>query len=159
MGIADSPVDRSSRAAACSARSMTRLVLALLLVLASACASMLADPLRQPPPPFVPDPDALAAAEEALLVGDGVEAPEVIYDFDPRFPDDALREGVRGVVILSVVVLTNGRVEPIEVKRSPDPRLTAAAVEAIRLWHYKPGRLDGVPVPVLTEASFRFDSY
>lgn len=138
---------------------MARLVLAVALVLASACASTLATPLRQPPPPFVPDPDALAAIEEALFVGDGVEAPEVIYDFDPRFPDDALREGVWGVVILSVVVLTNGRVEPIEVKRSPDPRLTAAAVETIRLWHYKPGRFGGVPIPVLTEASFRFDSY
>ena len=140
---------------------MARLVLGLLLV-ASACSltpAALRQPPPAPPPPFVPDPDALAAAEGAFSVGDdGVEEPEIIYDFDARLPRDALREGVRGVVVLSVVVLTNGRVEPIEVKRSPDPRLTAAAVEAVRLWHCKPGRLDGVPVPVLMEAFFSFDS-
>ncbi len=135
-----------------------RWVLALVIGSALACSTT-TGLLRQPPPPFVPDPDALAAAEDAFFVGNGVEAPEVIYEFDPRFPDDALRDAVRGVVVLSVVVLTNGRVEPIEVKRSPDPRLTAAAVEAIRLWHYKPGQLDGVPVPVLTEVFFRFDSF
>ncbi len=110
--------------------------------------------LFEPPPPFVPDPEALAAAEGAYFVGDGVEAPETIYEFYARVPDDA--RGVRGVVVLSVVVLTDGRVEPIQVIRSPDSRLTAAAVEAVRLWHSEPGRLDGVPVPVLMEVSFRF---
>ena len=41
-----------------------------------------------------------------------------------------------------------GAVESPEVVRSPDDRLTQAALEAVRQVRFRPGRVDGEPVKV-----------
>ena len=48
-----------------------------------------------------------------------------------EYPQDALKEGVQGRVILSFVIRTDGTLTDIEVAKSPDPRLSAEAVRIV----------------------------
>ena len=64
------------------------------------------------------------------------------------YPEAARREGVEGQVIVQFVVGTGGTVIDPVVLRSPDPRLGAAALEAVRRSLFRPGRQGGRPVLV-----------
>jgi outer membrane biosynthesis protein TonB len=45
---------------------------------------------------------------------------------------------------------------PIVASGSVDPDLAQAALDAVRLWRYKPATLNGQPVEILTEISMSF---
>ncbi len=64
------------------------------------------------------------------------------------YPEEARRDSVEGRVILRFVVTAEGASDQIEVARSVDPRLDAAAVEALRAARFTPGRQDGRAVAV-----------
>ena len=63
-------------------------------------------------------------------------------------PAIALQAGVRGVVILEIIIAADGQVSDAKVLRSI-PLLDAAAIEAARKWRYQPTLLNGAPVPVI----------
>ena len=48
-----------------------------------------------------------------------------------EYPQEALKEGVQGRVILSAVIRADGTLTDIEVAKSPDPRLSAEAVRIV----------------------------
>jgi len=54
------------------------------------------------------------------------------------------------------VIGTNGQVSSVEVKSSPDPALSAAAVEAVSLWEYLETHLDGEPIETRMNVHVRF---
>jgi TonB family protein len=90
----------------------------------------------------------LHAQEEPLEAGsDGVPAPKKTRQVLPVYPPEALAQGIRGIVILEVVVGKTGRVENVTVVRSI-PGLDEAAVTAARQWEYQPVKVDGKPVSV-----------
>lgn len=65
----------------------------------------------------------------------------------PVYPELSRRLGEEGVVRLAVLILADGRVAEVSVARSSGfPRLDAAAVAAVRRWHYLPARRNGEPV-------------
>lgn len=65
----------------------------------------------------------------------------------PVYPAMSRRLGEEGTVILDVLILADGRVGDIAVKHSSGvPRLDAAALAAVRRWHYRPARRGGQPV-------------
>ena len=53
---------------------------------------------------------------------------------------------LRGVVMLSIEVDTNGRAREIRVIRSLGLGLDEKAVGAVQQWRFQPGSLDGKPV-------------
>jgi protein TonB len=57
----------------------------------------------------------------------------------PVYPEAARRKKVQGQVILQATVTKEGTVTDIHALRSPDPRLTNAAIDAVRHWRYRPG--------------------
>lgn len=73
------------------------------------------------------------------------------------YPADALGEGVGGTVVVQLVVNTDGTPADVAVLRSPDGRLGAAAVVAVRRTRFQPGRVDGVPVRTRMTVPVRFD--
>lgn len=90
----------------------------------------------------------LSAREEPLVAGsEGVPVPRKIKHVQPVYPAAALAEGIRGIVILDVVVDTNGRVESTTIIRSI-PGLDQAALEAARQWQYEPVKVNGKPARV-----------
>lgn len=65
----------------------------------------------------------------------------------PRYPRDAIRDGVHGTTIIEVVVAADARVAHVGVVTSSgDGRLDRAALEAARRWTYLPARRDDEPL-------------
>lgn len=65
------------------------------------------------------------------------------------YPEKAYRQGVRGRVMCSFVILADGSVSNVRVLRGVEPTLNAEAVrilEAMPQWN--PGKIEGKPVPV-----------
>lgn len=66
-----------------------------------------------------------------------------------KYPEDALQNNIQGKVFIKFVVNKDGSVDRIEVIKGVDPSLDRAAVEVINLLpDFRPGRQNGVPVPV-----------
>jgi TonB family protein len=90
----------------------------------------------------------LLAQEEPLAAGsEGVPVPKKTKHVQPTYPQEALAQGVRGIVILDIVVDTQGKVESTNIVRSV-PGLDEAAIAAARQWGYEPTKVDGKPVRV-----------
>ncbi|MGA8237416.1 MAG: energy transducer TonB, partial [Candidatus Sulfotelmatobacter sp.] len=66
---------------------------------------------------------------------------------EPLYPEQAVRAGIRGDVILEVEVDETGRVVR-SLAVEGDPLLVAASVEALRDFRFRPYLLNGVPIPV-----------
>ena len=90
----------------------------------------------------------LLAQEEPLAAGsEGIPVPKKTKHVQPTYPQEALAQGVRGIVILDIVVDTQGKVESTNVVRSV-PGLDEAAIAAARQWEYEPTKVGGKPVRV-----------
>jgi len=88
------------------------------------------------------------AQDEPLPAGsEGVPVPKKRKHVQPVYPPDALAQGIRGIVILDLVIDTQGRVAEVGIIRSI-PGLDEAAVAAARQWEYEVTRKDGQPVSV-----------
>jgi TonB family protein len=105
----------------------------------------------------------LAATMNALpqlvtyRVGDeGVAAPQVLKRVMPRYPEEAKDRRVEGMVVLETIVDGHGVPTNIEVRRSLDPALDRAAIEAASQWLFVPAKKDGKPVSIVVTLEFRF---
>jgi len=66
-----------------------------------------------------------------------------------KYPDEAIINNIQGRVTIKFAVNINGSVDRIEVIRGIDPLLDNEALRIIStLPHFKPGKQNGVPVPV-----------
>ncbi len=93
-------------------------------------------------------PALLCAQEQPLAAGsDGVPVPKKNKHVQPTYPQEALAKGIRGIVILDLVIDTEGQVAEMHVIRSI-PGLDEAALAAARQWRYDPVEVDGRPVSV-----------
>ena len=96
-----------------------------------------------------------AADSAPVRVGGNVPQPTKVFDAPPVVPDAAVRDGVRGIVILEITIGPDGKVSAAKVLRSI-PLLDQAAVDAVRQWRYTPTELNGVAVPVIMTVTVRF---
>ena len=94
----------------------------------------------------------------AYQPGNGVELPRLLRDAKPQYTPDAMRAKIQGVVLLECIVLPDGTVGDVRVKRSLDPvfGLDQEAVKAARLWRFAPGTRNGQPVPVIVTIELSF---
>ncbi|MGN0236910.1 MAG: energy transducer TonB [Lepagella sp.] len=64
------------------------------------------------------------------------------------YPKDAYKKGIQGRVTCSFVVNTDGSVSHISVIRGVNPSLNKEAIRVLsKMPEWKPGKLDGQPVP------------
>jgi len=90
----------------------------------------------------------LLAQEEPVTAGsEGVPAPKRTKHVQPVYPQEALAQGIRGIVILEIILDKQGKVESTTVVRSV-PGLDESAIAAARQWEYTPTKVDGKPVRV-----------
>ncbi len=87
-------------------------------------------------------PEDLPGLENALRVGGGVRAPELIGERVQRFPLQARKAGIQGTVILEAVVDEEGCVRHPKVLKGV-PGLDGAALAAVRSWTFQPATLNG----------------
>src|SRR3990172_7727374 len=86
-----------------------------------------------------------------------LEAPVAVKKVDPRYPGEARRDHLEGVVYLYGVIREDGAVESVRVVRSVHALLDENAVAAFQRWQFEPGRKNGAPVAleVVVEIPFR----
>ncbi len=96
-----------------------------------------------------------AGALAPVRVGGTIRHPVKLVDVQPVMPDEARAAGIRGVVILELIIGADGTVTSARVLRSI-PLLDNAAVTAARQWRYEPTLLNGQAVPVILTATVNF---
>jgi TonB family protein len=63
---------------------------------------------------------------------------------------------VQGNVEVEAVVLSDGTVGDVTVKKSLDPELDEQAIKATKEWRFRPGTKDSKPVDVLVNIELTF---
>ena len=101
-------------------------------------------------------PQAIQPQEEPIRVGGDIKTPRKVKQVPAVYPPVASLLWVQGMVLLEVVVDTQGRVSTVRVLRSI-ALLDQAAMESVRQWKYEPTLLDGRPVPVAMTVSMTFN--
>ncbi|MFT5684029.1 MAG: protein TonB [Myxococcota bacterium] len=86
------------------------------------------------------------------------ELPVPVQQVAPQPPGRARQKGISGVVVVSLLIGVDGRVQDIDVLESRPPGVfDDAAVTAVRQWRYQPARYQGEPVPLRIDVPIRFD--
>ncbi len=83
-------------------------------------------------------------------------APSFKQKVEPDYPEEARRAGIEGTVQLEIWLDARGKVRKIRVLSSPGHGLDRAAVKAAARALFKPGEIDGKPVPVKITIPYRF---
>ena len=98
-------------------------------------------PIDFPPPPVVEE-------KTVVIAGFDIEEPQIISKVEPRYTQPAIRAGIQGVVILELIIDTNGRVESVNALRGLPLGLTKSAVDAVKQWQFEASTYKGSPVRV-----------
>ena len=98
---------------------------------------------------YVPDPGPLP-------VGGDVIAPVPIHEVQPRFTPEAFERRVQGVVIVQTVIDREGNVTRVKVLKGLGYGLDESAVEAVKLWKFRPGTRNGKAVAVVFKFKINF---
>jgi protein TonB len=95
-----------------------------------------------------PEADEEHDAATVYRVGGPVTAPEPVHRVPPAYPEAARRAGLRGVVVIEVVIDRDGAVVRPRVVRNTTGSSECAeeALRAVRKWRYRPAQLEGRPV-------------
>lgn len=73
----------------------------------------------------------------------------------PVYPEQARRQGVQGQVVLKAVIGKDGTIAELRPLQGPE-ELTAAAIDAVQHWRFRPYELKGKPVEVETDIRLNF---
>jgi hypothetical protein len=103
--------------------------------------------------------------------------PKIVHKVNPSYPAEAKAEKVEGLFLIDIVIARDGAVRDARVvasapnavrfkdlsaqKGTPqaiegDPRLAAAALDAVKSWRYQPVLKDGKPVEVKASVTVNF---
>ena len=90
--------------------------------------------------------------------GNGVTVPQLVREVKPAYTAEAMRAKVQGLVMVECVVLPDGTVGDARILRSLDPvfGLDQQALMAAKKWRFKPGLMNGKPVPVVVTIELSF---
>jgi TonB family protein len=90
-----------------------------------------------------------------VRIGGAVRQPVKTRHVNPVYPPIAQSARVQGVVILELVISTEGQVQDARILRSI-PLLDQAALDAVRQWEFTPTLLNGAPTPVVMTVTVQF---
>jgi len=105
--------------------------------------------------PQIVQPEITAPLIPAILPVGNMEAPQVIRKRDPERPA-MVGALVEALVVVELVIDVDGVVRQPRIVSSPAPAVSYAALEAVRHWRFKPGKMDGKPVPVRFNLTVNF---
>ena len=103
----------------------------------------------RPAPQDTPPPPLRAPITGGILNGKAISKPT------PRYPAEARKAGVSGMVHVAIVIDEKGKVISAEAVSGPD-ELREAAVEAALKTRFSPTRLSGQPVKVSGRLAYHF---
>lgn len=82
------------------------------------------------------------SGEEKPLVVSSDQKPKLIKKVNPEYPEDALKQGIQGKVVIEAITDKQGFVKEAKVIDG-HPLLNKAALKALRHWKYEPYIIDG----------------
>lgn len=86
----------------------------------------------------------------------GITPPIPIHKVDPQYPAELRKDRVTGIVTIEAFIDKTGKIQNVTVLRSADQRLNEYALEAVRMWRFKPGTVNGEPVDVIFQLDIAF---
>jgi TonB family protein len=81
-------------------------------------------------------------------VGGSVSRPQLFQMVEPSTTDEARQSAISGLVLVSLVVDSDGNPRDLVVTRGLGHGLDEKALDAVRQWRFHPGLKDGAPVAV-----------
>lgn len=105
------------------------------------------------------DDSLIGNTGNAVMTADLVDVPpKAISQGAFRYPPSAKKNGIRGYVVLSILVSERGSVDQVQVLESnPSGIFDAAALQGIRSWQFEPAKYQGDVVRVWAKQRIRFD--
>lgn len=98
----------------------------------------------------------VAEPVKRVRISQGVTQGMVINKTEPVYPKIALAAHLSGVVLLHAIISKEGAITELQVVNG-SPLLTAAAIDAVKQWRYRPYLLNGEPVEVETYVTVTFE--
>ena len=92
-------------------------------------------------------------------IGGGVSAPVVLFAPEPEFSEEARKAKVAGNVLVYLQVDAEGHPQHVHVLRGIGMGLDEKAVDAVRLYKFKPAMENGKPVPVEMNVEVNFQIF
>ncbi len=91
-----------------------------------------------------------------IRAGGDIKKPKLIRRVNPLYPEELIKEGIQGMVILEVTTDQYGIPVNIEVLKSDSSLLNKPAIEAVEQWRYEPFIKDGKPRAVVFTVTVTF---
>lgn len=104
-------------------------------------------PAIAPPPAAVPE--EVPAVPRQLRVSGAVQKALLVKEIRPDYPRLAKEARIEGTVRIEILVGINGKVEELRLIEG-HPLLAQTAMQAVRQWEFRPTRLRGNPIAVLS---------
>jgi TonB family protein len=82
--------------------------------------------------------------------------PKVIRNAPPEYTEEARNACVKGTVVLTAQIETDGTAHDIRVLKPMDYGLDDKAAECLSKWLFQPGTRDGVPIAVRVTVEIAF---
>jgi len=106
--------------------------------------------------PFLGDTGVAAGSKIYSQRDKGVSVPQKIAGATPPYKGTALRAGLEGLVILQILVKSDGTVGPVKMIRKLDPALDQSAITTVQTWRFNPALKDNRPVAVWADVIVNF---
>ncbi len=87
---------------------------------------------------------------------ENIRFPQSVREIKPTYPDDALRLGMEGMVVVKLLVDKEGKPQQAEVFSSHNELFNKNAKEAAMKWLFTPAIMNGYKVSVWVTVPFRF---
>ena len=109
-----------------------------------------------------PDPNQFLKSDGLEPVGKIITVPgqfmddQALVKIPPVYPPEEKSKHIDGVIILHAVIGRDGHVHSLQIKSGDNANLALSAMNAVRMWIYKPYLLNGQPVDVDTTIKVNF---
>jgi TonB family protein len=105
---------------------------------------------------LIPALFVLLAAEPPVLRLDSVPESKILHRVQPAYSPEAMDARVQGMVKVSIVIGTDGKVQLARLV-SGHPLLAPATLQAVRQWTFEPFQSSkGKPIRVMTEVEIPY---
>lgn len=99
---------------------------------------------------------ALGLGRLPALAADGMEPPVPVRTVPPVYPDEMRRDGVSGVVTVSILIDEKGNVTEPKVVKTTHEAFSQPAVDALSKWKFKPAKKEGAAVAMRVNIPIQF---
>jgi TonB family protein len=88
----------------------------------------------------------VVAGDNASSASEGLTPPFPLTKEMPKLNSELIRTYLRNVVVVFAVMDTQGGLQRLSVRQSPDARLDASILMALAHWKFQPAQLKGQPI-------------